>query len=202
MKTKRSGHLSELGHSTFARPRRDVWGLFFLGLATTVLTVGAGLFLADASLEPKTAPQEQTPTELAPDPTLTPVEEPETTTPSQPEPDPEAVPPGSQPETPPPNNDAQQPQISEPDIPPGPVQPPIEIDNVDLEPTEPKSIIFREFMEPYHEGLPSAETSGWTAPDDIRRVRVNLQTGYAVAPGSESESGVGSSRVDIYPSWY
>ena len=69
--------------------------------------------------------------------------------------------------------------------------------------TEPKSIIFREFMEPYHENLPAAETRGWTAPKGIQRVRVNLQTGYAVAPGSETGSdSVGSSRVDIYPSWY
>ena len=69
--------------------------------------------------------------------------------------------------------------------------------------TEPKSIIFREFMEPYHKNLPAAETKGWTAPKGIQRVRVNLQTGYAVAPGSEAEpDSVGSSRVDIYPSWY
>ncbi len=67
--------------------------------------------------------------------------------------------------------------------------------------TEPKSIIFREFMEAYHANLPVAETARWPAPAGIKRVRVNLQTGYAVAPGADLD-GVTSSRVDIYPSWY
>lgn len=144
MRTKRNGHRSKLGHPAFARPRRDVWGLFFLGLATTTLAVGAGLFLADASLEPKTSPQPvdqtqsapQEPAPAEPEPEPAPTEEPETTTPSQPEPAPEETPPSGQPETPPPGNDTQQPQISEPDVPPEPVQPPVEIDNVDLEPIE------------------------------------------------------------------
>ena len=67
--------------------------------------------------------------------------------------------------------------------------------------TEPKSIIFQEFMEPYHANLAAAETARWAAPAGIKRVRVNLQTGYAVASGADLD-GVTSSRVDIYPSWY
>ena len=69
--------------------------------------------------------------------------------------------------------------------------------------TEPKSIIFREFMEPYHANLPAAETGRWRAPAGIQQVRVNLQTGYAIEQNSSLEAdGITSSRVDIYPSWY
>ena len=72
--------------------------------------------------------------------------------------------------------------------------------------TEPKSIILRQFMEPYHAKLGAGQTSGWSAPAGIQKARVNLQTGYVIADGvsdqSADETDLSGSAVDIYPSWY
>lgn len=55
-----------------------------------------------------------------------------------------------------------------------------------------KSQMWRDFMVPYHEGLPAEETSGWDRPEGIQTIKIDRTSGY------QSETG----QADIYPSWY
>ena len=65
--------------------------------------------------------------------------------------------------------------------------------------TPPKAALLKTFMEGYHRNLAFEKRNNWAAPPGIKKVEIDLLTGYQ-ASGDEEDTGRG--RVDIFPSWY
>ena len=168
MRTRRNRHRSRLGPPIATLPRRTVWGLFFLWLTTTALFAGAGLFLADVSLAPKASPagrqQQEVEVQIAVEPPNddqpTPTEPLAEVATTNPETEPDSPPANAEPTTT--NNENPSPQISEPGDLPEPTQPPVEIDDVELETIE---TIDPEELQPDPEPAPEPDPEPDPDPD-------------------------------------
>ena len=65
----------------------------------------------------------------------------------------------------------------------------------------PKSTLLKSFMEPYHRNLPFEKKNHWARPAGIKKVAIDLLTGYQASNEDQSEAAE-RSRIDIFPSWY
>ena len=72
--------------------------------------------------------------------------------------------------------------------------------------TAPKALIIKTFMEAYHRNIPHEEKNHWSRPAGIKKIKIDLLTGYQVVDKDEEsedeESEQRFNRVDIFPSWY
>ena len=71
--------------------------------------------------------------------------------------------------------------------------------------TAPKALMIKNFMEQYHRGVAYEKRTHWTRPAGIKKVKVNLLTGYQVSDEDiedEEDENKKYIREDIFPSWY
>ena len=70
--------------------------------------------------------------------------------------------------------------------------------------TAPKALIIKTFMEAYHQDIAYEKRNHWSRPAGIKKVKIDLLTGYQVSEDTEDEEEENRrfNRVDIFPSWY
>ncbi len=75
----------------------------------------------------------------------------------------------------------------------------------ELNTTTPKALIIKTFMEEYHKDVAYEKRNHWSRPAGIKKVKIDLLTGYQVSKDDEEnreDENQRFNRIDIFPSWY
>lgn len=66
----------------------------------------------------------------------------------------------------------------------------------------PKALMMKTFMEAYHRNVVYEKRNHWAQPAGIKKVKIDLLTGYQVSNNAEAQESERFNQIDIFPSWY